>query len=133
MQHVRPVLVFSQVLDEGDALLGLFKYLSKKWSGPRDPQDFTASRSLHSNTDSVMGAVSDTDFPVLKALGYLVSRGVEGLDKLALLAVNKDGLVFVLHSLFLVGESACKDGPGELFAIRREIPADGFHTIVRLK
>ena len=50
-----------------------------------------------------MGAVSDMDFPVLKALGAFVSRGAEGLNKLALLAVNEYGLVSVLHYLFQVG------------------------------
>ena len=80
-----------------------------------------------------MGAVSDTGFPLLKSLGALVSRGTVGLDKLSLLAVIKDGLVSVLHSLFLVGESAYKNGPGELFAILGEIPADGLPAIVRLE
>ena len=80
-----------------------------------------------------MGAVSDTGFPLLKALGALVSRGTEGIDKLSLLAVIKDGLVSVLHSLFLVGESAYKEGPGELFSIRGEIPADGLPAIMRIE
>ena len=76
------------------------------------------------------GAVSDTGFPLLEALGALVLRGAEGLDKLALLTVNKYGLVFVMHSLFLVGYSVYKDGPGYLFAIRGEIPSDGLPAIV---
>ena len=80
-----------------------------------------------------MGAVSDTGFPLLKALGALVSRGTEGLDKLSLLAVIKDGLVSVLHSLFLVGESAYKDRPGNLLAVQGDIPADGLPAIVRLE
>ena len=82
------------------------------------------------NTDSATGDASDTVFPVLKALGDLVLRGAEGLNKIALLAVNKDGLIYVLHSLFLVGESTYKDGPGELFSIRGEIPANGLPAIV---
>ena len=68
--------------------------------------------------DSATGDVSDTGFPVLKSLGDIFSRGAEGLYKLALLSVNEDVLISVLHSLFLFGESAYKDGPGELFAIR---------------
>ena len=95
--------------------------------------EFTASRYLRSNTESATGAVSDTDLPVLEALGALVSRGAEGLDKISLLAVNEDGLVSVLHSLFLVGESAYKDGPRKLSAIRGKIPADGLPTIVRIE
>ena len=46
---------------------------------------------------------------------------------------KKDGLVSVLYSLFLVGESAYKDGTGELFSIRGEIPDDGLPTIMRLE
>ena len=80
-----------------------------------------------------MGAVSDTGFPLLKSLGALVSRGTVGLDKLSLLAVIKDGLVSVLHSLFLVGESAYKYGPGNLLAVQGDIPADGLPAIVRLE
>ena len=80
-----------------------------------------------------MGAVSDTGLPVLKALGALVSRGAEGHDKLALLALIKDGLVSVLHYLFQVGKSAYEDRPGEIFAICGYIPADEIPVIVRLE
>ena len=62
----------------------------------------------------------------------LVSRDPEGLDKLTLLAVNKDSLVSVLYSLFRVGGTAYKDGPSKLFTIRGNIPAIGLPTIVRL-
>ena len=97
--------LFAQVRDEGDAPLDLFNYLAKKWAVPKSPQEFTASRSLQLNTDSMTGSIRGMGFPVLKALGALVSRGTEGLDKLALLAINKDGLVSVLNSLLQVGES----------------------------
>ena len=60
-------------------------------------------------------------------------RSTEGLNKLALLASNKYGLVSVLHYLFLVGESAYKDRTSEIFFIREEIPAYGLPTIVRLE
>ena len=125
--------MFTQVLDNGDFPLGLFKQLTNKWAVPEFTQELTASRSLHSSTDSTTGAVSNTVFPVLEALGALVSRGAEGLNKLALLAINRDGLVSVLHSLVLVGGSAYKDGPGELFAIRGEIPANRLPAIVQLE
>ena len=98
--------LFSKVLDNGNAPLGLFKYLTKKWAVPEAPQDLTAKRSLRSNTDAATGSIIDMGFPVLEDLGDLVSRGVEGLDNIALLSVNKNNLVSVLHSLFLVGESA---------------------------
>ena len=125
--------LFAKVLNEGDYPLGLFKYLAKKSAVPIASQDFTASRSLRSNTDSATGVITDTGLPVLKALGALVSRVAEGLDKLALLAFNEDSLISVLHSLFQVGESAYKDGPGELFSIRGKIPADRLPVIVRLE
>ena len=115
-------LLFAQVLDEGDDPLGLFKYLAKKLTVPESPQGFTASRSLRSNIDYTPGAIRDTGFPVLKDLGALVSRGAEGVDKIALLAVNKDGLVSVLQPLFLVGESTYKDEHGKIFSIRGKIP-----------
>ena len=60
---------FTQILDEGDAPLVLFKYLAKKWTFPEDPHKFTTSLSLRSNKDSATRAVSDTGFPVIKALG----------------------------------------------------------------
>ena len=101
--------------------------------GPRSPPGFTASPSLRSNIDSAMVAVSDTGFPVLEDLGALVSRGAEVLDTLALLSVNEDGLVSVLHSIFQVGESAYEDRTGELFTIRGNIPAYGIPAIVRLE
>ena len=125
--------LFAQVLDNGDALLVFFKHLANKWAVSESPQDFTASRSLRLNTDSATGAVSDTGFPVLEALGDLISRGAEEFNRLALLAVKKDGLVSVLHSLFLVGESAYKEGPGKLFSIRGEIPADGLPAIMLIE
>ena len=78
-------------------------YLANKWAFPEAAQYFAASRSLCSNTDSATGAVINTGFPVFKALADLISRGDEGLDNLALLAVNADPLVSVLHSLFHVG------------------------------
>ena len=97
--------LFPYILDKGDDLLGLLKYLAKKWAVPKSPHDFTASRSLRLNTDSATGAVSDTGFPVLEDLGAIVSRGAGGLDKLSVLAFNKGGHIYVLHSLFQVGES----------------------------
>ena len=57
--------LFAQVLDDRDAPIGLFKYLANKWAVPKFPQDFTASRSLRSNTDSMIEAISDTVFPLL--------------------------------------------------------------------
>ena len=66
-------------------------------------------------------------------MGALISRGTEGLDNLALLAVNKDDFVSVLYSLFLGGESAYEDRPGKLFGVRGDIPSDGLPTIVRLE
>ena len=45
--------LFAQILDKGDAPMGLFVYLAKKWVVPKAPQEFTASRSLRLNTDSV--------------------------------------------------------------------------------
>ena len=80
--------LFAQVLENGDTLLGLSRYLAKKWAFPGSPQDFTASRSLRSNKDSATVSVSNTGFPVLEDLGYLVSRGVEVLVKLTLLDIN---------------------------------------------
>ena len=71
--------LFAQVLDDRDAPLGLFKELANKWAVPEAPQDFTASCSLRSNTDSAMGAVSNTGVLVLEALGDLVLRVAEGL------------------------------------------------------
>ena len=125
--------LLAQVLDNGNSPLGLFKYLTNKWAFPKKPQYFTASRSFRSNTDSVTGAVSNTSVLVLGALGTLGSMGAEGLDKLALVNVKEDGLVSILHYLFLVGESAYKDGRGELIAIRGEIPEDGIPAIVQLE
>ena len=68
-------LLFAQVLDYGYTLMGLFKYPAKKLAVPEAPQDFTSSRSLRSNTDSAMAAVSGTEFRVLESLGDLISRG----------------------------------------------------------
>ena len=65
--------LFTQVLDDGYAPLGLFKYLAKKWAVPEASQDFGASRSLCSSMDSATGAVSNTGFRLLKSLGALVS------------------------------------------------------------
>ena len=125
--------MFAQVLDNEDALLGLFKYFAKKWAAPEVPQYFIASRSLCSNTDSATGPLSNTGLPVLKALRALVLRGAEGLVNINLLAVNKDGLVSVLHEIFLVGESAYENGPGDLFAIQGDILANSLPAIVQLE
>ena len=126
-------LLFVQVVDKGDALIVLYKYLTKKWAFLEAPQEFTASRSLCLNTESAMGAFSDTWFPVLETLGPLVFSSAEGLNKLSLFAVNEEGFVSILNSRFQVGESAYKDKPGELFSICGDIPADGLPTIVRLE
>ena len=125
--------LFAHALDKGDSPLVIFKYLAKKWAVPESPQEFTARHSLRSNIESTAGDVSNTRFSVIKALGDLVLRGTEGLNKLALLAANEDGLVSVLHYFFQVGESAYKDGPVELFAIHVEIPSSGLPAIVRLE
>ena len=95
--------LFTQVLDGGDFLLALYKYLAKEWAVPKAPKEFTASRSLCSNMDSSTGAVNNTGFPVLEDLGNLVSRSAEGLNKLSLISLNEYILVSVLHSLFQVG------------------------------
>ena len=67
--------LFAQVLDKGGAPLGLYKYPAKKWAVSKAPQEFNAIRSLRSNMESTMLAVSDTGFPILEALGAIVSRG----------------------------------------------------------
>ena len=126
-------LLFAQVLDEGDAPLALYKYLVNKWTVPKASHEFTASLSLCSNMDYTTRAISNTVFPVLKSLVTIVLMGVEGLDKLSLLAVNEDSLVSVLRSCFRVGRSTYKDGPGKLFAIRGEITAEVLTAIMRLK
>ena len=95
--------LFTQVLDGGDFLLALYKYLAKEWAVPKDLQEFTASCSLRSNTYSATGSVSDTVFPVIKVPGTLVLRGSKDLDNISLLVVNKDSLILSLHSLFQVG------------------------------
>ena len=126
-------LLFSQILNNGDSPLGLFKYLAKKWEVLESPQDFTASRSLRLNTDLTMGGISDTGLPVLEALGALVSSSVEGLYKLALLPINEDGLVFVLNSLFLFGGGRLRGQGRDLFAIQGDILDNRLPAIVRLK
>ena len=72
-------------------------------------------------------------FLVIEAVGDLVLRGAEGLDKIALVFVNKDILVSILHPLFQVGDSTYEDGPGELLTIRGKIPDDMFPVIVRIE
>ena len=100
--------LFAQVLDAGYAPLGIYIYLAKKWAVPEAPQEFTTSRSFRSNTESASRDINATGFPVLEALGALVSRGDEGLGKLALLAVNEEGLVSVLQYIFRLGRAPTK-------------------------
>ena len=66
-------------------------------------------------------------------MGTIVARGAKSVDKLSLIVVNEEILVSVLYPIFQVGESAYKEGPGKIFAIRSEIPADGLPVIVRLE
>ena len=66
-------------------------------------------------------------------MGTIVARGSKILDKLSLIAVNEERLFSVLYPLLQVGESAYEEGPGKIFAIRSDIPADGLPAIVRLK
>ena len=61
-----------------------------------------------------------------------MGRHTEGIDKFTFLAVNKYGLVYLLHSLFYVAGGEHKKGPCDLWEEKGEIPTDGISTLVKL-
>ena len=66
-------------------------------------------------------------------LRNLVTRNVEGISKISLLAANEAGEVSLLHSFFVTGSSACDYSASSLYALRGEIPTEGLPTVVRLE
>ena len=124
---------YAQALDEGDAPMSLYKHLAVTWAVPDSFPAETTGRSTRSSEDPSTGAVAATGLPVFEALRNLVTRNVEGISKITLLAANEAGEVSLLHSLFVAGSNATDYSAGSLYALRGEIPTEGLPTVVRLE
>jgi len=57
---------------------------------------------------------------------------LEILDRLALLTIDGDGLVAILHSLFCVAASEYENRTGILWAAKEDPPPEGLPTLVNL-
>ena len=63
----------------------------------------------------------------------LMRSSLEGLDLLALLTIDGDGLVTVLHLLFCIAASDYENGTGNLWDVKGEPPPpEGLPTLVKL-
>ena len=79
----------------------LFAVLTKRWaSGVVYDEAFAAGCSLCASVDLEVGSLADTGHPPFKLLRSLAGRQLEGLDFLALLTIDGDGLVTVINSVF---------------------------------
>ena len=78
-------------------------------------------------------ALADTGRAPFKLLRSLADRRLEGLDLLALLTIDGDGLVTVLHLLFCIAASDYENGTGNLWDVKGEPPPpEGLPTLVKL-
>ena len=82
--------------------------------------------------DLDVGSLKETGRALFKLLRSIYGRQLYGLDHPALLTINGDRIVFVLHSLFYLAASEYEDRPGNLWAAKGEPPPEGLPTLVKL-
>ena len=109
-------LSLAHLLDDGTPPADLFSVLSKKWaSGVVEDKDFVAGRYSRAAVDMDIYVLLETGRTTFELLRSLAKRRLEGLNRLALMKINNEGLVAVLHSMLCVAASAYEDGPYDLW------------------
>ena len=99
--------------------------------GATEDKAFAAGRSLRTAVDMDIEALLETGGATFELLRSLAGRRLESLDHL-FLTIDSEGLFVVLQSLFYVAASEYKDGPGDLWAVKGELPSKGIPTQVKL-
>ena len=79
-----------------------------------EDEDFVGGRSSHATVKLEVGALAETSPATFELLRSLAGRRLEVFDSLALLPIDIEGMVTVLHSLFCVVASECVEGPDYL-------------------
>ena len=106
----------------------------KKWaSGAGDNEaPVTNICSSCAAIDLVIGSRNKTGWATHDLLRILTGRHNEGFNQITFLIVHGDGLVSVIKSLFVLTEGYYKEGTGDLWEVKGEIPANGFPMLVNL-
>ena len=111
----------------------LFAILANMWVfGGVEDKAFAEGRSSCAAVDLDVGDLAKTSRATFKLLRSLVWRHPEGLYRLALLSINGERMVVVLHSIFYMEASEYEDGPGDLWAVKGDIPSEGLPTLIKL-
>ena len=93
--------------------------------------DFAAGFSLRAFVNLEVGSLAETRHMTFKLQWSLVRRRLEGCDNIALLTIDSNGLVAVLHSLFCIAvrmrmvrktSGMCRESP----------PPEGLPTLAKL-
>ena len=111
----------------------LFAVLAKKQaSGVAGDKAFTVGHYLHAAINLDVGALAETGRATFELLRSLAGHRSEGLNRLALLKIDGKGLLNILHLLLFVSASEYDGGPGDLWAVKGELPSEGLPTLVKL-
>ena len=73
--------------------------------GMVEDEAFLAGCSSRAVIDLEIGALAETNCTLSELLRSLAGRRLESLDRLALLTINGDGVVAVLHLIFFISAS----------------------------
>ena len=119
----------AELFQDGDCPATLYAALAKKWVVP---VLVPAQGSRRTDNDPQVGATAESGRAIIGLLRNLASRRSTGFERLALLSVSGEGIVSVIHSLFLLPDTEFDDGLGELCALVGELPADGRPAFVRV-
>ena len=124
----------AHLLDKGSPLTALFGTLSEKWApgGGDDEAPETAVYSSRNAVDLAIGSWNKTGRVPHEILRRLAGHHVKGVYRLTYLAVNGDGLVSLRHPLFVIVGGEYKEGTGDLWAAKGEIPADRIPEMAKL-
>ena len=95
--------------------MDLFAALAKKWeSGAVEDGDILTGFSTHASLNLDVGALLETGRATYEILRSLTRRRLEGLDCIAFLTIDSEGLVAVPQYLFCVTESKYEGRLGSL-------------------
>ena len=120
----------ARILDEGSPPPALFGTILKKWEPGDDEAPNTAICSSRATVNLAVGAWAETWWAPHELFCTLTGRHSKGVDQLTFFAVDGDGLVSLLRSLFVIAGGEYKEGPGNLWLVKGEIPAEGLPTLV---
>ena len=97
-----------------------------------EEEALATGRSTRATVDLDVGTLLENGHATYELLRNITGRCLESLDTPALLKINSNGQVAVLHLLFSVTSSKYEDGLGNLWDVTGDLLSKGIPTLAKL-